>query len=329
MNIREIANEINERSKKHLFGEFQNLRKKIKGLNRKASSKIFTDQTISNDGWAFHCGGRKEIQFNIGFENESFRYGLAFSLVTSRSLTDLRVLYPKILKINALIRNEPELFKDYRMWHYKGERSDITGVHEIGTELVQGGTFIFIGKLMNTKEINFDEILSTFHDLLNIYQEVEIESEKIIETTKKKDTFIFNNKSKILPGSAIYSPIEREINIDARHTYLQEKLYDHLVSIFGKDAVSLENPINGNRIDIVVENSKNSYIFYEIKTGSSAKSCIRQAIGQLFEYAFWNRQEFNVELVVAGEFELDKTTSEYIWFLKNTFNIPISYHCIK
>lgn len=115
MNIREIAVKINEESHKYQFGKLQDLRKEIKGLSKKASSLIFTDQTISNDGWAFHHGGRKEIQFNIGFESEGLRYGIAFSLETSRSLPDLSILYPKILKLNSLIRNEPDLFLGYKM----------------------------------------------------------------------------------------------------------------------------------------------------------------------------------------------------------------------
>ncbi len=329
MNIREIANKLNEKSEGYLFGKFQDLRKEIKGLSKKASSTIFTDQTISDDGWAFHYGGRKEIQFNIGIEEEGLRYGVAFSLETSRSLPDLSILYPKILKFNSLVRNEPGLFIDYKMWHWRGNRSEITDVCEIDDELAQNGTFIFIGKLMDIENIDFDQILSTFDDLLNIYQEVETEPKKQIKTKRKESTFKFDNKSKKLPQKSSYNSIQREINVDVRHSYLQERLYNHLVSIYGESSVGLENRINGNRIDIVVKIAENSYIFYEVKTGSSAKSCIRQAMGQLFEYAFWNNSEFEVSMIIAGEFEMDKITSDYVTFLKNKFNIPISYHCIK
>lgn len=329
MNIKEIAHKINEKSKEYRVGEFQDLRKKIKGLSRKAGSTIFSDQTISDDSWAFHYGGRKEIQFNIGIEEEGLRYGIAFSLETSRSLPNLSILYPKILKLNSLIRNEPDLFVDYKMWHWRDTRSEITDVYEIDDKLVQNRTFIFIGKLMDIENINFHEILSTFDDLLSIYLEIEIEPIKPGKAEPEKRKFKFDNKSKKLPKKSSYNSIEREIDVDARHTYLQEKLYDNLVSTFGEEAVGLENQINGNRIDIVVEIAKNRYLFYEVKTGSSAKSCIRQAMGQLFEYAFWNNPEFDASLIIAGEFEMDKITSDYIRLLKNKFNIPISYHYIK
>ncbi|MGD9930280.1 MAG: hypothetical protein AB7U05_09685 [Mangrovibacterium sp.] len=329
MNIREIAEKINEESQKYQFGKLQDLRKDIKGLSKKASSMIFTDQTISDDGWAFHHGGRKEIQFNIGLESEGLRYGIAFSLETSRSLPDLSVLYPKILKLNSLIRNEPELFVDYKMWFWRGKRSKIGNVQEIDSKLVQNGTFIFIGKLMDVENLDYDKILSTFDDLLNIYQEVETESKTQTEKKQKIVKFKFDNRTKHLPQKSNYNTIEKEINIDVRHSYLQEKLYEELIKTFGEDAVGMENRINGNRIDVVVKTEEDSYIFYEVKTGSSAKSCIRQAIGQLFEYAFWNNSNFKVDVIIAGEFEMDKTTSDYMKFLKSNFSIPISYHCIR
>src|ERR1700754_2452274 len=50
-------------------------------------------------GYAFHKGGRRELQFNVGFEEDGayFRYGVAFSLEPSRDLSDpVEVLAPKI-----------------------------------------------------------------------------------------------------------------------------------------------------------------------------------------------------------------------------------------
>ncbi len=329
MTIREIAHEINNRAKNYPFGKFQDIRKEIKGLSKKASSLIFTDQTISDEGWAFHYGGRKEIQYNIGIEKEGLRYGLAFSLETSRSLPDLSVLYPKILKLNSLIRYEPELFTNYKMWYWQGERSKITDVYEIGDNLAKPSTFIFTGKLMDLNNIDFDEILVTFSTLLNIYQEIETEPNVGIESKVRKEKFRFDNKLRKLPGKSKYNSITKEINIDVRHSILQEKLYNQLVLNYGKENVGLENQINGNRIDVVVKITENDYIFYEVKTGSSAKSCIRQALGQLLEYAYWNNSGFSAEMIIAGEFKIDKTTLEYIEYLKNQFRIPISYYCIE
>ena len=85
MDIREICNELNSRSKSYQVGKLQRLRSKIKDISRPKTLNIFSDQTIDED-WAFHSGGRTELQFNIGTEKEGFRYGLALSLQLSRTL---------------------------------------------------------------------------------------------------------------------------------------------------------------------------------------------------------------------------------------------------
>ncbi|HLE30444.1 MAG TPA: hypothetical protein VI793_20140, partial [Anaerolineales bacterium] len=95
MKLREIAERINIKAADYRMGRFQSLRKELKGLSRVSSHKIFTNQTI-HEKWAFHLGGRKEMQFNIGLERldktQFFRHGVAFSLKTSRTLPDIKIL---------------------------------------------------------------------------------------------------------------------------------------------------------------------------------------------------------------------------------------------
>lgn len=88
MTIREIAYRINEFSKdsEYKFGRIQYLRQRIKN-KRPVTYLPFADFGIKDKGgnnYAFHTGGRQEIQFNIGDDyingKEIFRYGLAFSL---------------------------------------------------------------------------------------------------------------------------------------------------------------------------------------------------------------------------------------------------------
>lgn len=54
---------------------------------------------------------------------------------------------------------------------------------------------------------------------------------------------------------------------------------------YGYENVSFEHRIGGKKIDIVLRDN-NSFVFYEIKSNNSAKACIRDAIGQLLEYAY-------------------------------------------
>lgn len=329
--IKQIAEKINNLSVNYEIGRLQEIRKSIKNLSRKASSTIFNNETISEDGWAFHYGGRKELQFNIGYEDEGVRYGIALSLETSRTLPSIEILYPKLLRLNSLIANEPELFADYKMWFWQGgKRSEITNVFEIDESLTKNGTFIFVGKIMSINEIDFNEILETFDNLLKIYIDVENESNTgiaEIDSETAQDNFIFRSGKANLPQKTNYNRIQQQINVDARHSFLQEKLYKKLVFAFGEKNVGLENPINGKKIDLVLK-TKDFFTFYEIKTANSAKQCIREAFGQILEYTYFEGKKYADKIVIAGEYPIDKKTKNYLKFLNSEFDLPISYHQI-
>ncbi|NMH28601.1 hypothetical protein [Flavobacterium silvaticum] len=332
MTIQSIAQELNKRSIDYNIGELQTLRKTIKGLAKKPTSDIFNHQTI-NENWAFHVGGRSELQFNIGFENEGLRFGFAFSLEPSQSLPNLDILFPKILKLNSAITDNPKRFKKYKMWNWSFEgRSSILDVKPIPQDIVKTGNFIFIGKILSTQQINYDDILKTFDDLLEIYLEVESNSPEIINLSsisKPTQYFVFNNAKRNLPQSTTYTSLERKINVDARHSFIQEKLIDELSSLFGKDAVAAENYIGGKKIDVVLKLNDNDHIFYEIKTANSARACIRQAIGQLLEYSYFKCNKMASKIVVVGEYKIDTETKKYLKYLKNEFSIPIDYKSVN
>jgi hypothetical protein len=329
MTIQTIAQELNKKSKNYKIGELQTLRKQIKGLAKTPTSDIFNYQTI-NDNWAFHVGGRSELQFNIGIEDEGLRYGFAFSLEPSQSLPNLDILYPKILKLNSAIIDNPILFKEYKMWYWSGKRSSMFDVKPISQNLVKSGNFIFIGKILKIDEIDIDEILKTFDDLLEIYLEVEVDSNStlIIPSISKTPYFVFSNTKRQLPKSTSYTTIERQISVEARHTYMQEKLIKELSAFFGEDAVAAENNIGGKKIDVVLKLNNNDYIFYEIKTANSARACVRQALGQLLEYSYFNCSKMACQIVVVGEYKIDSETKNYLKYLEKEFNLPIDYKSI-
>jgi hypothetical protein len=131
-----------------------------------------------------------------------------------------------------------------------------------------------------------------------------------------------------LTRNASYTTEEREVNVDIRHSYLQTLLQEELEAIYGKGNVRLENHFNLNRIDLVVR-SGDSYHFYEVKTASSAKACVRQALGQLLEYAYGNGKKNASKIFIAGEFPIDIETDKFLKHLREEFKIPIFYKVIK
>lgn len=325
MEILELALKLNEASKNYKIGDLQKIRKTLKGLKRSPGNEIFNIATINEDGWAFHYGGRSELQFNIGIEEEGIRYGLAFSLEPSQSLPDVSVLYPKILRLNCLIREKPELFSEYKFWYWHGERSQPANFVQIPAEIIKSGYFIFFGKLVKEKELDINVILQEFDKMLSIYLlvEGEVDTESLI-TKEEIDQFFFTRQPRSLIISREYSTVERETNIDVRHSEIQLKLKELLEKEYGLENVSIENPCGGNRIDAVVR-QKTGFIFYEIKTASNPRSCIRQALGQILDYAYWPGKKKANQMVIVGEYPLTENGKRYLAFLNKEFSLPISY----
>jgi hypothetical protein len=326
MDINWLALQLNTASVNFKIGALQEIRQKIKGLKRRPGSGIFHASTISDDGWAFHYGGRTEIQYNIGIEEDGIRYGLAFSLETSQSLPDISALYPKILKLNCMIRENPELFSEYKIWYWhKRQRSVPFCMGEIPIEIIKPATFIFFGKLIPDNNLDINEILLEFDKMLLIYLAVESRNENVILSQENQETkFQFLKQNRNLVVSRAFSSVEIETNIDVRHSKIQNKLRELLEEKHGKENVSIENPFLGNLIDAVV-NQNSKYLFFEVKTANSAKSCIRQAIGQLFEYAYWPGFRNADGLIIVGEHPLLENDQKYLQFLNTEFSIPLSY----
>jgi hypothetical protein len=117
--LRTIAAELNARSRTHPIGTIQEIRAGLKKLRRRPGHDIFTAQTTTDD-WAFHFGGRHELQFNIGFEENSgtreFRHGVAFSFEPSQALpSPVDALRPKAKLFNDFMGLYSESLSDMRM----------------------------------------------------------------------------------------------------------------------------------------------------------------------------------------------------------------------
>ena len=82
--------ELNERARGRAVGDLQEIRRELKEHPRLLTHNLFDSRTTF-DSYAFHVGGRTELQFNIGLESgdEDLRYGVAFSLETNQTLPDI------------------------------------------------------------------------------------------------------------------------------------------------------------------------------------------------------------------------------------------------
>jgi hypothetical protein len=91
------------------------------------------------------------------------------------------------------------------------------------------------------------------------------------------------------------------------------------VDRYGKRNVSLES----DNVDITIKDGKTT-ILIEIKTDPNPRAAIREAIGQLLEYAYYRPGTGAPDLVIAPG-KLDKAAAAYIERLRTEFKIPISY----
>ena len=251
------------------------------GLKRAPCRGIFGTRTI-HEGYAFHVGGRKELQFNIGHENhndgEMIRYGVAFSLELSQTLPRVEPLFPKIRRFNSYVNEYSEDFPGFVTWHHdddKKHRSEDRAVGSIPDELMKSGVFIMLGTRVVNDDLDVREILDVFDRLLPLYRYVEGEEEGPPLAISSDFT----------PGCPAF--IERTaarqtgqtVDVALRHNTLQLALYKHLCREAGDKNVRMERPLElGVRVDGVVRrNGKET--FYEVKVASTVRSCVRAALG--------------------------------------------------
>jgi hypothetical protein len=331
MDIPTLANSLNAESGSYAIGNLQALRKEIKGFTRRPGSSIFSDQTITDD-WAFHHGGRAELQFNIGHDSggDEVRHGIAFSFETSQTLPNIEVLRPKVRLFNEFLELYPDKYAHMRMWYWdENGRSDDQMPSSIPSERIKNGVFVFLGLIQPTKNVNAHKILRDFDDLLPLYTYVESDgTTQPVDVLKPKPfKFVHGCTVKKLKTSA--KSKSDPVNVSLRHNAMQLALYKLLCDKHGKKNVGTELATgNGTRVDVVLK-QVDKYWFYEIKTYHSPRACIRDAIGQLLEYSHWPNGLSAGRLVVVGENKLDADGKQYLADLRSLYSLPIDYIHVK
>lgn len=334
VSIASVASQLNALALGRSIGSLQDLRKQLKGASRTAGSKIFSSQTMF-DNYAFHHGGRSELQFNIGFERvnefDTLRYGVGFSLEPSRSLPTIEPLVPKILRFNEFLRTYPEEYSDMRMWNWTNHvRSADQVPGSIAPELVRPHSFIFLGDSRRIGTgIDFGIILDCFDRLLPLYEYVEGGGGTFPKQVPQARSLQFRPGCSLKPSLTTGESRLAFRTIELRHNDIQQKLYDELVEEHGPERVGAEiSNGSGTRIDLVVKEPK-GYAFYEIKIALSARSAIRQAIAQLLEYSLWPGTEPADKLIVVSEERLDAASSAFLKRLRREFRLPIEYRRVR
>jgi hypothetical protein len=117
---------------------------------------------------------------------------------------------------------------------------------------------------------------------------------------------------------------KRVIHVQQLHNKIQNELFNVLSRKYGETNVGTEQGMGmSGKIDVVLNDE--GYTFFEIKTDLSLRSCIRQALTQLIEYAYWPDEERSNRLVIVTPNRLTKNAKLFINNLRTKFGIPIYY----
>lgn len=112
------------------------------------------------------------------------------------------------------------------------------------------------------------------------------------------------------------------------HEEMKERIYCQLKKQYEGTGIKIgsENPTgHGTSVDIVVNDPQNGLTFYEIKTGGSALSCIREALGQIIEYSFYPTNQNASTLIIVSPHPVDVSIKLYMKHLRKVMRIEIYY----
>ena len=102
------------------------------------------------------------------------------------------------------------------------------------------------------------------------------------------------------------------------------KLYYHLCLQYGEENVGTENHIGTKKIDIVVK-TEGGYNIYEIKTDKDPRGCVREAMGQILDYAFFECEDFIHKMVIVGVTPETKEVKTYLTKFRKNNSLEIYY----
>ncbi len=347
--IAEIATRLNARAaaraeaspNRMCFGRLRDLRRRLKPKTtyRKAHDPMTVPkQRHADRSWTHHFGGGTELQFNIGFvrtETElGLRYGVAFSFETSTYVHDPGVdVLPLIPHFNDRVRSPDAPVGDLLMWsEFELHRSDVRPAGPVRPEECQLGVFVFVGRVgpAEPSDADLDEMIDLFDRLLPLYETVMRKG--LADEPPLPQGPDASSPTQRVPSGRARTQLERTartIDIHLRHNVLQRALHKQLVSEHGVDAVDFEQSVaSGGRYDHRVRHPDGSHSFYEIKTAATAGGCLREAIGQLLEYAYWADQVPVDRLVVVGDVPIRAEEGEYLERLRARFDLPLDYLCL-
>jgi len=158
------------------------------------------------------------------------------------------------------------------------------------------------------------------------YLDDEIEG-KIIQSLKEDNRLKFVSGKNDLKREYTKQTNSNSTKVIRTHTDIANDLYDYCLNIenYNAEQLSLEKTrVAGALVDFAIL-EENQYSIFEIKTNNVGLKNIRQALGQLFEYAFMDQSIKIKKLVIVGPAFLSPSEKKYFTKLISIFDVRIEY----
>lgn len=154
-----------------------------------------------------------------------------------------------------------------------------------------------------------------------LYDEANIgRSAKALEVAKRAGT------SDLPAGKPFKRRAVAAVDCTPEHARMQARLMQELQAEYPKATVVREQDF----IDVSVRTDSDLLLF-EIKSDLEPRAVIRQALGQILEYAFHpsRAHDLPVKLVIVGRRALSAEDTHYLARLQTDFSLPIEYRTVS
>jgi hypothetical protein len=108
------------------------------------------------------------------------------------------------------------------------------------------------------------------------------------------------------------------------HSKIQNELHKELSKLYPGDDIRKED----KNVDLTKESNR-EFIFYEVKSSPSPTYCIREALGQVLNYAFKRKTTKKKKIVVVGRCIPNGHELKFIKYLQSNLSIQFEYLAIS
>lgn len=308
------------------------------------------DQGNSNIAYENQYGfGGEEWLFNSRYYINGFQYGYIRGLLEVRAGTIINEAYLFTIDQNTKDRYLVCMIKDLEVLDATKIDKKVIAIYKKYAD----------SKLNEIDRVNGDTddfFLEDFYPVVRFKMEnVHLFDEPLPINELKKgnkynrfkpyiiDSTLENLLNGIIPRSGfIFSPGKRKVSKlgHARRTESQTiqiadlhkqivndiELYLNPEYTIAKENISIEKSMFGYNIaDVVLKEKNNSYSIIEIKTSNNVRFNIREALGQLLDYAIWSTDLKVHRLIIVSPSALKEEYVDFFNRMKSAINLTVEY----